>query len=118
MHVLSQQTLSTQWPRAHSASVLHAAELARFDSQVLAAVQYAVGSQSMSPAHAVVHPLPEQAYGAQAAMLCAQIPPPLQRNPLTCPLAHVVPPQDTLALAKARHAPVPSQVPSALQLIG
>jgi hypothetical protein len=118
VHVLSQQKPSTQWPIAHSVSLSQVAALARFNSQVFAAVQYAAASQSMSVAQAVVQPLPEHAYGVQAEELCAQMPAPLQRNPETCPLVHVVPPQDTLDLANARHSPVPSQVPSALQLIG
>src|SRR5437764_39816 len=75
--------------------------------------------QSPSAAQLVLHAPAAQTYGEQSTPLVAtHVPVPLQRRPLALLPLHVVAPHATVCGALARHAPLPSHLPSPLQLAG
>ncbi|MGZ3456155.1 MAG: hypothetical protein ACXVEF_41505 [Polyangiales bacterium] len=115
-----QQTPSTQLPLPHCEPALHAFPFPSFAIQT-PPLQNAVATQSAADAQLVRQAVAEalHVYGSQAIDADAlQVPEPSQREPETMPPEHVVAAQGVEGFANVRHAPAPSQAPSALHETG
>jgi hypothetical protein len=118
-HLESQHKPSTQLPDPHCPFAVHAPPFPSLGAHLPFAAQNAVGAQSGSAAHDVAHLPDVQRYGEQSTPVdVLHCPPPLQTCPVTWLLVHDVTPQATPLCAYGRHAPLPSQLPSAKQSLG
>jgi len=106
-----QQTPSVQWPLAQALSAVQAVPLGERSVQI-PDWQVSPAAQSALVVHAVRQALAPQPKGAQAAVVCLQVPAPSQLPALMAvPAAHEGAPQ-LVPTAAARQAPAPLQVPS------
>jgi hypothetical protein len=118
-----QHTPSMQKPLPHWEPLEHCDPLLPLSTHLLPGPQYALLSQSMSVVHVVLHwPVDvRHKYGEHGMPVVVTVhEPPLHTCPLTLLVAEsqLVAPHATPLCAIGRHAPVPSQLPSALQFCG
>jgi hypothetical protein len=99
-HSSSQQTPSTQKPKAHSLPSSHGSPGSLRGAQLPPGVQKAVvESHSASVVQLVLQASPEQVYGAHGTESMLQLPEPLHTCPLTVSFVHIVSPHCVPRLA-------------------